>query len=135
MEKRIIRVFPRKTSYTPDDEYAFVGMPPIFLPEHDEVHVSCTFTWDKAYAEELAFQWEGRTNKPVRLGGPAYNSPAEDFIPGMYIKRNIIFTTRGCNNNCPWCCVPKLEGKLQELPVVPGNWIQDNNFLHKNIRE
>ena len=134
MEKRIIRVFPRKTSYTPNDEYAFVGMPPIFLPEHDEIHVSCTFTWDKAYAEELAFQWEGRTNKPVRLGGPAYNSLAEDFVPGMYIKRNIIFTTRGCNNNCTWCCVPKLEGKLKELPVVPGNWIQDNNFVQSSKR-
>lgn len=134
MAKRIIRVFPRKTSYTPDDEYAFVGMPQMLLPEHDEVHISCTFTWDKDYAEELAFQWEGRTNKPVRLGGPAYQSKAEDFIPGMYIKRNIIFTTRGCNNNCPWCCVPKLEGKLKELPIVPGNWIQDNNFLQSSKR-
>lgn len=134
MAKRIIRVFPRKTSYTPDDEYAFVGMPQMLLPEHDEVHISCTFTWDKDYAEELAFQWEGRTNKPVRLGGPAFQSKAEDFIPGMYIKRNIIFTTRGCNNNCPWCCVPKLEGKLKELPIVPGNWIQDNNFLQSSKR-
>ena len=33
-----------------------------------------------------------------------------------------------CNNNCPWCIVPKIEGKLKELPIVPGNIIQDNNF-------
>lgn len=125
----IIRVFPRKTSYTPDDDMAFVGMPPLLIPEHKEIHVSCTFTWDKSYCEELAFQWEGRTNKPVKLGGPAFGSPAEDFVQGMYIKKNIIFTTRGCNNNCPWCCVPKLEGKLQELPICEGNIIQDNNFL------
>lgn len=127
--KKIIRVFPARTSYTPDDEYAFIGMPALIIPEHDEVHVSCTFTWDKAYCEELAFQWEGRTDKPVKLGGPAFNSEAQDFVPGMYIKRNIIFTSRGCNNNCPWCCVPKLEGKLKELPIVEGNIIQDNNFL------
>lgn len=129
MNKPIIRVFPRRTSYTPDDELAFVGMPPLIIPEHEEIHISCTFTWDKAYCEELAFQWEGRTNKPVKLGGPAFGSPAEDFVQGMYMKKNIIFTTRGCNNNCPWCCVPKLEGKLKKLPICEGNIIQDNNFL------
>lgn len=125
----IIRVFPRRTSYTPDDDMAFVGMPGLLIPEHKEIHISCTFTWDKAYCEELAFYWEGRTDKPVKLGGPAFGSPAEDFVQGMYIKKNIIFTTRGCNNNCPWCCVPKLEGRLKELPILEGNIIQDNNFL------
>ena len=129
--KKIIRVFPERTSYTPDDEYVFVGMPPMpyFIPEHDEVHISCTFTWDKAKCEELAYQWEFVTNKPVKLGGVAFNSPVDDFVPGMYIKKNIIFTTRGCDNNCPWCIVPKQEGKLRELPIYPGNIIQDNNFL------
>ncbi len=129
---KIIRVFPRRTSYTPDDDMAFIGMPPIIIPEHEEIHVSCTFSWDKALCEELAFQWEGRTNKPVKLGGPAYGSPAEDFRQGLYIKKNIIFTTRGCNNNCPWCCVPKLEGRLKEMPICVGNIIQDNNFLQAN---
>lgn len=128
--KKIIRVFPHRNSYTPDDAYAFIGLPPrLILPEHDEVHISCTFTWDKALCEELAFQWEIATNKPVKLGGVAYGSAAYDFVQGMYIKRNIIFTSRGCNNNCPWCCVPKIEGKLKELPVCEGNIIQDNNFL------
>lgn len=127
--ERIIRVFPRRTAYTPDDSYAFVGMPPFILPEHDEVHISCTFTWDKAYCRELAFQWEGRTNKPVKVGGVAFGSASEDFVQGLYIKKNMIFTSRGCNNACPWCIVPKLEGKLKELPICEGNIIQDNNFL------
>lgn len=126
---RIIRVFSRQTSYTPIDDYAFYGMPPLLIPEHDEVHISCSFTWDRTWAEELAFQWEGQTNKPVKLGGPAFGSPAADFTQGMYLKPNIIFTTRGCNNNCPWCIVPKLEGRLRELDIVQGNVIQDNNFL------
>lgn len=128
---KVIRVFPERTSYTPDDEYAFIGMPPMkeFIPEHDEVHVSCTFSWDRKYAEELQYQWEFVTNKPVKLGGVAFNSPVEDFMQGMYLKKNIIFTTRGCNNNCPWCIVPKREGKLRELPIYQGNIIQDNNFL------
>lgn len=130
--KKIIRVFPRRTSYTPDDAYAYVGMPDMFVPEHDEVHISCTFTWDKPLCKELAYQWEGVTNKPVKLGGVAYGSPNEDFAPGMYVKKNIIFTSRGCNNNCPWCGVPRNEGKLRELPIHEGNWIQDNNFLQTN---
>ena len=129
MSKNILRVFPRRTSYTPDDAMVWVGMPGLVIPDHDEIHISCTFTWDKKYCNELAYQWDGRTNKPVRLGGPAFGSQAEDFIQGLYIKRNIIFTTRGCNNHCPWCCVPRLEGTLKELPIVPGNVIQDNNFL------
>lgn len=128
---RILRVFPTRTSYTPTDELAFCGPPPMaaFIPEHDEVHISCTFTWDMDKAEDLAFQWEGATNKPVKLGGPAYHSPCEDFTPGLYVREGIIFTSRGCNNNCPWCGVRQMEGKLRELPITPGNIIQDNNFL------
>ena len=135
--RKILRVFPNKNSYTPDDSLAFIGMPPLVIPEHDEIHISCTFTWDKKYCEELKYQWEVRTQKPVKLGGVAFQNPADDFKQGLYIKSNIIFTTRGCNNNCHWCCVPKIEGKLKELPVYVGNIIQDNNFLlanrtHKN---
>lgn len=135
---RIIRVFPTRTSYTPTDDYAFYGPPELFIPKHDEVHVSCSFTWDKQRAENLAFQWEGRTNKPVKLGGPAFASSAKAFRQGLYLKPNIIFTSRGCNNCCPWCCAPKLEGSLKEYKTIPiGNVIQDNNFLqtsrvHKN---
>ena len=38
---KIIRAFPKKTSYTPIDDYVFIGMPPMraFIPEHDEVHI------------------------------------------------------------------------------------------------
>lgn len=125
----IIRVFARRTSYTPTDDYAFYDVPPIVIPEHRGVHVSCTFTWDRERARELAFQWEGRTDKPVRLGGPAFGTPVVGFTPGLYLREGIVFTTRGCNNHCPWCIVPGLEGRLSELPVVPGHIIQDNNFL------
>ncbi len=128
--KRIIRVFCRETSYTPKDDYAFVGDPPgLFIPEHDEVHISVPFTWDKPAAEELAYKWEGVTNKPVKLGGPAYHSEAGDFVPGLYVRKGITFTSRGCDNNCPWCGVREIEGKLREIPITPGNIVNDNNFL------
>ena len=64
----IIRVFPRRTSYTPTDKYAFIGDPPMFRPDADEVHISCTFTWDKANAERLRDAW-GQYYPVVTLGG------------------------------------------------------------------
>ena len=62
---RIIRVFPRRTKATPNDALAYVGPPDLFA-EADEVHVSVTFTYDKAIAEQLAEQW--RWVAPVKLG-------------------------------------------------------------------
>jgi hypothetical protein len=49
---RHIRVFPRKTKATPADALAYFG-PPERHAEADEVHVSVTFTDDKAWAEHL----------------------------------------------------------------------------------
>jgi hypothetical protein len=133
--KRIIRVFAARTSCTPDEgDYVYYGapLPMIPLPEHDEVHISCTFTWDKEHAKWLAEEWRYRTRKPVKLGGPAFLSIAENFTQGLYLKPNIIFTTRGCNNSCPWCVVPAIEGRLRELSICAGNIIQDNNFMQAN---
>jgi hypothetical protein len=126
----IIRVFPRRTSFTPCDELAFVGDPPMIRPEADEVHVSCTFTWDKPRAGYLAKAWG--QYYPVKLGGVAYDNPCNGFVSGMYVKRGVVFTSRGCDNQCPWCLVWKREGKLRTIPIVEGNLIQDNNFLQCN---
>lgn len=136
---KIIRVFPHKTSFTPDDDMVFIGLPPgLFIPKHDEVHISCTFTWDMEYSEHLLYQWTAYTDKPVKLGGVAYRRNLDPaFTPGLYVKKGIIFTSRGCNNSCQHCFVSKTEGKIRELPITEGNIIQDNNFLqcstaHKN---
>lgn len=126
---KVLRVFPQKTSYTPDDDMVLIGYPPQVLPEHDEIHISCTFSWDKEFCEFLKTLYQKKTNKKVLIGGVAYGSKADDFIQGMYIKQNIIFTSRGCNNNCKFCGVPKREGKLKPLKICDGNIIQDNNFL------
>ena len=52
---RILRVFPERTSYTPDDSMVLIGLPPmdILIPPHDEVHISCIFMWHKKYCLEL----------------------------------------------------------------------------------
>ena len=47
------------------------------------MHVSVTFTYDKAWAEHLAEQW--RHVAPVKIGGVAYGDPGAEFISGRYI--------------------------------------------------
>lgn len=71
----IVRVFPRRTSATPDDPLAFSGPPPKGgVGEVDEIHISVAFTYDMEKAERLAEQWSS-TGLLVRLGGPAFNTP------------------------------------------------------------
>jgi hypothetical protein len=85
---RLIRVFPRRTRATPTDVLAYFG-PPDLMAEADEVHVDCTFTWDRPVAVA-----------PVRLGGVAYGDPGAEFVPGRYIKHGYGFTSRGCPRRC-----------------------------------
>lgn len=86
---KIARVFPRITKATPDDDMCFFTPPPMLtLPEIDEVHVSCVFTYDRGKAEELAYQWEV-VGVPVKIGGPAYDDPAEGDCAGALSERGL----------------------------------------------
>ena len=128
---RIIRVFPRRTRATPDDALAFTTPPPPAneLPDADEVHVSVAFTYDMAHAEQLATAWEV-TGLPVRMGGPAFNEPGGDFVPGLYLRPGYVVTSRGCTNRCWFCSVPQREGYVvRELPVTEGWNLLDDNLL------
>jgi hypothetical protein len=129
MTAGIIRVFPRLTKATPTDSYAFVGNPPMWWPEDaTEVHVSVTFTWDLPEAERIADAWTV-TGLPVKLGGPATGQAGGDFVPGMYLKPGYVITSRGCDNRCWFCYVPKREGGLRELPITNGWNVADDNLL------
>lgn len=138
MSKGILRVFPRRTSYTPTDPLAFGGYPPMIgRPVVDEVHVSVTFTWDLEVARKIQAAWADHY-PVVKIGGPAVGHQSGfNFVPGRYVKPGVTFTTRGCNRRCPWCFVPAREGRLIEVPdFPPGNIIQDNNLLqatHEHI--
>ncbi len=129
-----IRVFPRRTSYTPVDDMAFVGYPPMIRPEAHQVQISCCFTWDMPKARELQQAWS-QYYPNVIVGGPASGlSDGRQFTPGLYVRQGITFTSRGCNNHCPWCLVPQREDKLKELPVVAGYDVGDNNLLQCSQR-
>ena len=124
--KRIIRVFPRLTKATPDDELARVGWPTLF-DEADEIEISMTFTWDQPLVHELAKEW--KVVAPVTVGGPAAGTRGGDFTPGQYLKKGYVITSRGCPNKCSFCQVWRQDGKLRELPITDGWKIQDDNLL------
>ena len=129
-DKRIARVFPRKTKATPDDALTFTSVPPKDgLADIDEVHVSVAFTYDLPKAEMLADAWR-TLGVPVFVGGPAFNHPGGDFVPGMYLKKGYVITSRGCHNRCWFCSVPMREGGiLRELPITEGHIVLDDNLL------
>ena len=127
---RIARVFPTKTSMSPTDDDAYFGLPPLNCPKYDEIHISVTFTWDTKRALFLSRNWGDYSR--VRIGGPGWQSllsgPGE-FTPGIYLKKGIVITSRGCPNNCNFCLVPITEGPIRELKIHKGNNIADNNLL------
>lgn len=123
---RLARVFPRRTKASPNDELAYFGPPDLFA-HADEVHVDCTFTWDKPRAEWLAEQWQRIA--PVKIGGVAYGDGGAEFIPGRYVKSGYIFTSRGCPRTCWFCSVRKRTPVPFTLPVIDGWNILDDNLL------
>jgi len=90
---RNIRVFVDRTSYTPNDEYAFIGFPPLpaFIPEHNEVHISCSFSWEKSQAEYLKYQWEVATDKPVKDRRPCVWITSNRLYSGNVLKAKYHF--------------------------------------------
>ena len=126
--KKILRIFPRRTKATPTDANAIIGRLPRMSDTADEIRISVTFTWDIPAAERLYNQWR-HVAPVVSLGGPAFNSPDDDFEPGMYLKQGYTITSRGCNNRCWFCAVWKRLPKVKELPIHQGHIIQDDNLL------
>jgi hypothetical protein len=124
--RRIIRVFPRKTKATPNDEFVRLGLPGMF-DEADEVHISVTFTWDLSEAERLEKQW--KYVAPTKIGGPATGQKSQAFVPGFYVKKGYTITSRGCPNHCWFCSVPGREGPVRELPISEGWNVLDDNLL------
>lgn len=129
-EEKVIRVFPERNKWTPADDWVFIGDPPLFRPgnENTPVMVSCTFTWWRRRAEEIASSWR-MYYRNVRVGGPAYDDPGGEFTPGMFLKEGCTITSRGCPKKCGWCKVPFSEGALRTLAIKPGWIVQDNNLL------
>ncbi len=96
----IARVFPRKTTYTPEGEHVYFDGPGLFPPPENivEAMVSVTFSWDKPRGERLAEQW-GKYMR-TEIGGPAYDDPGGEFNPGVFLRSGFVMTSRGCPRKC-----------------------------------
>lgn len=124
--KQIIKIFPRKTAATPED--GLINKEPRFFDVADEVHISVLFEWDLPRAEELAETWKHVA--PVTIGGPATGERSSDFVPGLYVKKGYVISSRGCPNKCWFCSVWRREGqKIRELPITEGYNLLDDNIL------
>lgn len=123
-----IIVFPRKTKWTPTGNCVFFDEPPLFNVPDLPVMVSVTFTWDIERGTMLARSW-GKRFREVWIGGPAFDDPGEEFVPGRFVKPGVTITSRGCPKKCKWCLVSRREGRLRELEIKPGNIVNDNNIL------
>jgi len=126
---KIARVFPTKTSMSPTGEGIYFGCFPWWVEkyEYDEIHISVTFTWDIERAYEWKEAWELKHDN-VKIGGPAIDGESrEPFIAGMYLKKGVTITSRGCPNDCEFCLVKQDLKELDDFPA--GNIVQDNNIL------
>lgn len=74
--------------------------------------------------------------------------PAENLVPDYSLvpdwDASILFTTRGCNSNCGFCIVPKIEGELRVIKNSVEKFVQpdhskvvlwDNDFLASPARD
>jgi len=93
----------------------------------DEIHISVTFSWDLKEAERLEREWKQVAT--VKIGGPAIGMPGGEFVPGEYLRKGYVITSRGCPNRCWFCSVPKREGGIRELPIREGWNVLDDNLL------
>ena len=138
-----------------------------FKPDRIEVTSLFTYAW-KPVHEVIKFYHDKFHHAKIRVGGiyaslmperleaffpfiDLYHGlfeKADAYIPAYDILNDIekwekwdstiLFTSRGCIRNCPYCVVPKLEGKLRsvvedlERHIYPGHKriiLWDNNFF------
>ncbi len=128
--REVIRVFPARTKWTPDDALAFVGDPPMFRPgtKATAVKVSVVFMWLRKEGERLVRAWSDYYDD-VQIGGPAYDGGrGGEFTPGMFLKQGCTITSRGCTKECAWC-IERFNDLVELEDIKPGWIVQDSNLL------
>jgi hypothetical protein len=110
--------------------------------EGDTAYLSIAFSWCLPDAFSRAV-WYRQQGYRVRAGGPGtFTKKGRDFIapvaevggayPDAIAKHNPMatFASRGCDVNCHWCIVPKMEGReFTEFPdFIVRPVLCDNNL-------
>ncbi|HDK26324.1 MAG TPA: radical SAM protein [Candidatus Atribacteria bacterium] len=108
---------------------------PLMASIFDKIYASTVFSWSKIPA----------LPKNAEIGGSGYDlqkklpEEIDKLCPDYSLYPNVTysigFLTRGCIRNCPWCIVPKKEGKIkpymdiEEFARHDKIMLLDNNVL------
>jgi len=121
----------------------------------DKIYLSCIFDWNSKRVRDFIKKVNSRC--VVEFGGSgldlikSLDEETEHLMPDydLYgIDYSIGFTSRGCIRSCPFCIVPRKEGKIRDHAPIsefldPSHkklLLYDNNFLaspkwHENLKE
>ena len=113
---------------------------PVEWTKGNRAYVSVVFTWHLPEAYQRC-AWYSVQGYSVQAGGPAVML-MPDYLASVATcnsgslnalarhNPDATFTSRGCVRTCPFCAVPRIEGKLIELEDwEPRPIICDNNLL------
>ena len=59
---------------------------------------------------------------PVKIGGPAYNEHGGDFVPGRYLKKGYVITSRDAQIDAGFVLFQK--GGIQTQRTSDYGWVQ-----------
>jgi len=103
----------------------------------DTTYLSIVFTWHLPEARKLC----EASKKKMVVGGPAVKLMPDYLADVAHVEPETIypalayhnplatFTSRGCINACPFCAVPRIEGKFRYVDYIPAPVVCDNNIL------
>ncbi len=100
--------------------------------EVDEYLSILHHTYEKIYCSSLfTFTDKSWVTPDMIKGGPGFdlkiNLPEE--IEKVKVYKNRGFTSRGCNRNCPFCVVPKIEGSFRTTGNIYDFWDQKSKKI------
>ena len=114
---------------------------PLFAVEpFDKVYMSKVFTFTPDYPYPINANEISRGGTGYKLYDVNLPDEIENIFPDYSIypkhKFAVGFLTRGCIRNCPWCIVPKKEGKLHAVNTwrnIKRPDSRDIVFLDNNV--
>lgn len=103
---------------------------PIFASQFDMVYASKVFDFSEMpILPENTFVGGSGVNLDIKLCDEIENNyPAYSLYPGGPLNYAMGFTSRGCNRKCPFCVVPKKDGKFRVVGDIYNFWKTSENY-------
>jgi hypothetical protein len=109
------------------------------MPDADKIYMSIVFKRNRHLIDGIRFYYTSvNPNIEIDIGGSGYNldkwlpdeveklKPDYDLYKGC--DSSYGYASRGCDRNCPFCIVPKKEGKFRR-------WQHPSEFYDKRFRK